>query len=297
MAGPEHQLPLPANLVAAARCDGRTGWLATLSESVARIAAAWSLTVGPPFEPGGSAAWVAPARTRDGSDRVLKVTWRHPEADDEAAGLALWAGDGAVRLYAAEDVDGETTALLLERCRPGTTLAATLPGPAQDEVVAGLLRRLWRPPPARPRLRPLQVMCDMWADEAEAKLAAADGPPRLDPGLVRDGLALFRSLPASAPAEVVLCTDLHAENVLAAEREPWLVIDPKPWAGDPTYDALQHMLNSPDRLHTEPRSLVDRVAGLCDLDAGRLGLWLFARCVEESPSWPELAGVAEAMAP
>ncbi|MEJ7707713.1 MAG: aminoglycoside phosphotransferase family protein [Nocardioidaceae bacterium] len=28
--------------------------------------------------------------------------------------------------------------------------------------------------------------------------------------------------------------DLHYENVLAADREPWLVIDPKPMSGDPT---------------------------------------------------------------
>jgi streptomycin 6-kinase len=42
---------------------------------------------------------------------------------------------------------------------------------------------------------------------------------------------------------VLLCTDLHAENVLAAEREPWLAIDPKPCIGDPAFDAIQHMLN------------------------------------------------------
>jgi streptomycin 6-kinase len=297
MAGPEHPLPLPANLVAAARDEGRGGWLTTLPDTVARLAATWSLTVGPPFQPGGQTAWVAPARTRDGADRVLKVAWRHPEARDEAAGLRLWAGDGAVRLFAAEDAGADTSALLLERCRPGTTLAATLAGPAQDVVVAGLLRRLWRPPPAGHGFRSLQAMCDDWAAGAEARLAAGGRPPGLDPGLARDGLALLRSLPATASAEVVLCTDLHAENVLAAERAPWLAIDPKPYAGDPTYDVLQHMLNCSDRLHADPRALVERLAGLLDLDAGRLALWLFARCVQESPGQPSLAAVAAALAP
>ncbi len=65
------------------------------------------------------------------------------------------------------------------------------------------------------------------------------------PELARQGADLFRSLPATATEERLLCTDLHAENVLAAEREPWLVIDPKPFVGDPTYDALQHLLQLP----------------------------------------------------
>jgi streptomycin 6-kinase len=85
-------------------------------------------------------------------------------------------------------------------------------------------------------------MCDTWADEFERKDPAASAPKRvLDPGLARDGIALFRTLPATAEREVLLCTDLHAGNVLAARRKPWLVIDPKPHLGDPTYDPLQHM--------------------------------------------------------
>jgi streptomycin 6-kinase len=31
---------------------------------------------------------------------------------------------------------------------------------------------------------------------------------------------------------VLLHQDLHGDNVLAAEREPWLVIDPKPLVGE-----------------------------------------------------------------
>ncbi len=107
----------------------------------------------------------------------------------------------------------------------------------------------------------------------------------------------FRELPSSATHETLLCTDLHAGNVLAAEREPWLVIDPKPYRGDPTYDALQHMLNCESRLLADPRGLVRRMAGLLDFDPDRLRLWLFARCVQESPDWPMLARVARTVAP
>ncbi|MGH8933664.1 MAG: aminoglycoside phosphotransferase family protein [Egibacteraceae bacterium] len=105
-------------------------------------------------------------------------------------------------------------------------------------------------------------------------------------------LRLFRTLPATAGRAVRLSTALQAGNVLAAEREPWLVIDPKPYVGDPTYDPLQHMLNCDERLGADPRGLAHRMADLLGPDRERLLLWLFARCVQESPDRPELADVA-----
>jgi len=119
----------------------------------------------------------------------------------------------------------------------------------------------------------------------------------LDPGLARAGIALFRELPATADTRVLLCTDLHAGNVLAAAREPWLAIDPKPHVGDPAYDPLQHMLNCEERLHADPRGLARRMAALLDLDPDRVLSWLFARCVQESAEWPALADVARTIAP
>jgi streptomycin 6-kinase len=293
MVSSDHPLPLPRNLVQAAMDDGREAWLATLPNTVAKLAELWSVTVGAPFQPGGQTAWVAPVRDAAGHERVMKVGWRHPEALHEAEGLRAWAGEGAVRLYAAEEL-GDTMGLLLERCRPGSHLASR-PDDEQDLVVSGLLRRLWSVSAAGPPFRPLQVMCDQWADEFEAKIAA--GRSSLDPGLAREGIGLFRSLPATADREVLLCTDLHAENVLAAEREPWLLIDPKPYVGDPAYDPLQHLLNSAERLRADPRGLAARLADLLDVDRDRLILWLFARCVQESPDWPQLADVALQLAP
>src|SRR5439155_15671600 len=124
--------------------------------------------------------------------------------------------------------------------------------PEQDVVVAGLLRVLWAQPPVAYPFRPLADMCAAWAGEFEAGYAASGSADRIDPGLARAGIALFRELPATAGEQVLLCTDLHAENILAAEREPWLVIDPKPYVGDPAYDVLQHMLNCEDRLAAHP---------------------------------------------
>jgi streptomycin 6-kinase len=67
--------------------------------------------------------------------------------------------------------------------------------------------------------------------------------------------------------------------------------------GDPTYDVLQHALNCDQRLQSDPRGLVRRLADLLELDGERLELWLFARCVVESADWPGLAQVATAIAP
>jgi streptomycin 6-kinase len=96
---------------------------------------------------------------------------------------------------------------------------------------------------------------------------------------------------------VLLCTDLHGDNILAARREPWLVIDPKPYLGDPAYDVLQHMLNCEGRLAADPAGLAARMAGLTGTDAGRVRQWLFARSVQESIGSPLMREVATRLAP
>lgn len=287
------RLPMPRNLVAAARRQGREEWLKTVPTTVRELEERWSLVVGEPFDPGGETSWVAPTRSTGGTELVLKVAWRHTEADHEADGLRAWDGNGAVRLHAAAEYD-QTLALLLERCVPGTTLSSR-PEEEQDAVIVGLLRRLWVEPVLGHPFRPLQLMCDEWADEFEQKTAL--GRMTLDPVLAREGIELFRALPSTAERSVLLCTDLHAGNVLAAEREPWLIIDPKPYLGDPTYDVLQHLLNCEQRLRTDPHGLVRRVASVARLDPDRLLLWLFARCVQESPDQPTLGEVAHRIAP
>ena len=288
------RLVLPRNLEIAAEGEGRQEWLAmTLPTALGQARRMWSLTVGEPFQPGGQTAWVAPATDAAGAGLVLKIGWPHAEAAHEADGLRAWAGSGAVRLRAAHDF-GDATALLIERCVPGTPLSRR-PEPEQDTTIAALLRRLWIEPERDHPFPSLQLMCRRWAEEFEQRAGA--GQVRLDPGLARAGIALFRELPATATSQVLLCTDLHAGNVLAAAREPWLVIDPKPHVGDPAYDPLQHMLNCGERLRSDPRGLARRMASLLGLDPGRVLLWLFADCVVQSPEWPSLAAVARSVAP
>ncbi|NDL58054.1 aminoglycoside phosphotransferase family protein [Phytoactinopolyspora mesophila] len=109
-------------------------------------------------------------------------------------------------------------------------------------------------------------------------------------------MQLFRSLPRTTTDQVLLCTDLHARNILAAEREPWLVIDPKPYLGDPAYDPLQHMLHQ-QRLRQDPHAYAQRMADLLGLQVERLTQWLFARCVKECIGLPQLRDVVVRLAP
>ena len=290
------EFTLPTNLVEAAGRDPtpeRRQWITTLPGLVEGYAERWGLDVGEPFQPGGQCSWTAPVRDAAGADLVLKVGWWHWEAAHEGAGLRAWDGAGAVRIV-GERVERPTVALLLERCRPGTPLAVLADEPEQDLVVAGLLRRLWRDPPHGHPFRPLSVMADAWADAAAR--GHAGRPGALDAGIVRAGLQLMRELARSGDRSSLLCTDLHAENVLAAEREPWLVVDPKPFVGDPAYDLTQHLYNCPARLRADPAGLAARMADLTGVDPERARLWLLARAVQESWLTPWLADVARRLA-
>ena len=274
--------------------SARSDWVGRLPEIVARLAEHWSLRLDAPYQPGGECAWVAPVRTPAGARLVLKAGWRHDEAASEFDGLRAWDGSGTVLAHDCRVVD-DTIALLLERCEPGTPLAATASEREQDVVIAGLLRRLWSVRVPGRGFRSLRVMCDAWAAEFDRRVAGVALP--LDPGLVRAGIDLLRALPRSAGQSALLATDLHASNVVAARREPWLVIDPKPYVGDPAYDCTQHMLNCDTRLFTDPAGMARRMADLLDLDAGRVTQWLIVRCVEGSISRPALRPVATALSP
>lgn len=307
--------PLPARL-AEGDDPGLAAWRDQLPQLVQELLARWELTASAPFSPGGSSAWVAPVRDADGAERVVKVAWAHEESRDEVAGMVAWQGRGAARVHRSE-LRGETAALLLDRVLPGTPLAELLTWPERDEVIAAVARGLWRPPSellpgemvgtevvdtdvaGGAGFRPLSQMCAGWADSAQQRADAGLSPLPRD--LVDHGLALFRELPVQWDGEdVLLATDLHPGNVLAAtgasmegsavadgvvedgSGRRWVLIDPKPYVGDPHYDVLQHMFNDPDRLRAQPGPFADRMAGLAGLDPHRSRRWLLARCVQEA---------------
>jgi streptomycin 6-kinase len=114
------------------------------------------------------------------------------------------------------------------------------------------------------------------------------------------GLELFGELPTTAPQAVLLHTDLHPGNVLRAQRERWLAIDPKPFIGDPAFDATQHLLNCSDRVRRDPQSTIASFADLLGVERERVRLWIFARAAAQPrDEWNRhrWQTIAEALAP
>jgi streptomycin 6-kinase len=269
------ELKIPGRLAANCRAaPERAAWLNRLPDALRNLERRWSLSIGVPFDDQhSSCAWVAPVALADGTPAVLKFGMPHMEGEHEFQGLRFWNGDPTVRLLASDD---ELGAMLLERCEPGRPLS-TRPEAEQDVVIAGLLRRLWRSPSAPHTFRPLSAMTEYWS-----KQTLMDAGRWPDTGLVREGLRLLQELPRTAPNDdVLLATDLHAANVLRSEREPWLVIDPKPFTGDPAYDATQHLFNCRARMRSDPYGTIGRFADLLGVDRERVRLWLFARAAAE----------------
>lgn len=265
---------IPSNLASAcAKSPVRRRWLEDLPRVISEMTTRWSITLGRPFEGDDvSCAWVAPATRSDGTSAVLKLGMPHFEGEHEIEGLRLLDGDPTIRLIEADD---DLNAMLLERCTPGTALRA-LPEAEQDVIIAALLRRFRRLPPAHHSFRHLLEMLRHWSDET-----IRDKARWHDAELVSEGLRAFEEMAAPAPSDVLLATDLHAGNVLRAEREPWLVIDPKPFVGDPAYDATQHLLNCRERLRSRPRDTIQSLADLLEVDHELVRRWTFARLAAE----------------
>lgn len=238
--------------------------MARLPVIVDELARDWSLQVGRPFQPRRSRilGGAGPECGRCARRAEGRLAPRRGVARGGRVTRMGRSCRGSVVRCGRDRPDERTAAGNLRTRHP---LSRVLRSRQQDAVVAGLLRRLWIQPPAGHPFRALESMCAWWADEFEDKYAAASGP-RLDQGLARAGIELFRALPSTAERSVLLATDLHPDNVLAAEREPWLVIDPKPYVGDPTYDPLQHMVHFPHRLRADPVGFVRRMADLLGLD-------------------------------
>jgi streptomycin 6-kinase len=287
------KLKIPSRLAAIChKTPERAAWLDHLPDVLRRLEDLWALTPDAPLdgeEP--SCSYVAAVRSADGTPTVLKIAIPHMEGEHEIHGLRFWGGDATVRLLRADDDLG---AMLLERCKPGTTLRV-LAEHDQDVVISGLLRRLWRSPSSPHPFRSLSTLTEYWTSET---LGQIEQWP--DVGLVREGLQLLKELPRNASSKVLLATDLHAGNVVRAEREPWLVIDPKPFVGDPAYDATQHLFNCRTRLRLDPDRTIRSFADLAGIEHERVRLWTFARAAAEPrEDWSnnDLLSLARSIAP
>jgi streptomycin 6-kinase len=198
-------------------------WLERVPDLVNECVDEWGLRLGKPYD-AGAAGYAVRADLPDGTLAVLKLIYPHREAEYEAEALSFWDGDGAVRLLA---YDEDRWAMLIERCEPGTLLAKKDADAALD-VFAALLPRLWKP--AGDPFRPLAEEAAEWIEYLPREWERTGRP--FERRLVDAAIDVLQSLSSSQGEQVLLHQDLHGDNVLAAQREPWLAIDPKPLVGE-----------------------------------------------------------------
>jgi len=252
--------------------DRGAAWLEQLPERIKRFEQLWSIQVEAPF-PNLSYNYVAPARRADGSRAVLKLGVPNRELNTEIEALRLYDGRGIARVLEAEPTEG---ALLLERLTPGTPLMAVVDDDAATEIAGQVMRQLWRPlPPNHPFPSVAQ-----WAGGLARLRSGYDGSTGpLPADLVARAEAVFRGLLDSSTEPVLLHGDLHHQNILAAQRAPWLALDPKGVAGEPAYEVGALMRNpspQPGAVLARRATILAEVLGL---ERERLLAWSFAQAV------------------
>ncbi|MFI9744332.1 aminoglycoside phosphotransferase family protein [Streptomyces sp. NPDC052494] len=231
----------------------------------------WGLRVTGPSMHGVASLVLPVERVADGGRAALKMQLLDDESEGEPGGLRAWDGAGAVRLV---EHDAGTGTMLLEWLDAARPLSSVVDTREALRIVAGLLARLVAVP-APPGLRTLgDIAAAMLADvpEAAARLSAADA------AVLRDCAAAVREV-VGEPGDRLLHWDLHLDNVLAADREPWLAIDPKPLAGDPGFDLLPALK---DRFDPDPDELLWRFDLLAEVvgDRRRAVAWTLGRVLQ-----------------
>lgn len=263
----------------AANGDAGRAWLDRLPSLIHELRELWSITeIGSPFE-GGCVAYVAPVVLRDGSRAVLKVNLPDEETECEADALSVWNGHGGVRLLQSDRSRG---AMLLERLEPGTPLAEDPDRNAAIAVACSLLRRLWIAPPDPHPFRSVASVARQYEDMLPAQYSDAGRP--FSESLLDGAIELCREFAQDHGHGTIANRDFHLGNILAARREPWLVIDPKPLVGDPAFDTA-HLVRSllPDPIAMpEFERLVTAIAGYLELPPERIAQWVFVRSIENA---------------
>ncbi len=243
-------------------------WLDELPDRLRTLCEKWSLA--PDWDgAAGNVSLVVPV-TRNGQRHMLKVQWPHAECALEADALRVWNGDGAINILAH---DGAAHALLLEHCCPGTHLSdAGHPDPIG--VVIDLLPRLWKP--VGQPFRTLRDEAAAWASSLYRDWEDAGKPCR--EYLVDAAHGYLSDLKDTQGDAVLLHQDLHGHNIIAAERRPWLAIDPKPLRGEREF-SVAPIVRSMEFGHSRANTMyrLDRLTAELPLDRQRALGWTIAQ--------------------
>lgn len=261
--------PFPESLRWLSGSEAGQAWLERLPDLVASACEQWGLTPEAPFAD-GYCSLAMPVHLDTGVAAVLKIQYPDRESEQEAAALSTWAGNGAVRLLEHSE---ELHALLIERCLPGGYLSE-LEHDAALTVLLDLVPRL-----AVPASDPFTTLTDEalhWAQTLTETWNVAGRP--FERSLVDRAVDVLQAQAKSQGPQVLIHQDLHPDNVLRAEREPWLAIDPKPLVGELEF-AVAPIVRAAELGHTRELTLrrLDILSAELGLDRTRARDWTFAQ--------------------
>ncbi|MFB4289851.1 aminoglycoside phosphotransferase family protein [Nonomuraea sp. ATR24] len=255
-------------------------WLAGLPRLGGELLDRWRLRPDGPAAY-GMASLVLPVRQPDGTPAVLKLQQLREETAGAAAGLRAWNGNGIVRLL---DHDEQSGAQLLERLDATRTLSSVADDDAAMRILADLMARLTSIP-APSDLRRLSGIATAMLDQAPQAVPALRDPD--EQRLVRTCASAVAEL-IGEPGDRLLHWDLHYDNILAGEREPWLAIDPEPLAGDPGFELLPALDNRWEQVEATgdvARAVLRRFDLLTEtlgLDRNRAVGWTLGRVLQNA---------------
>ena len=257
---------------------GRNAWVDGLPRLAADVLCRWEL------RPDGAAthgmaAVVLPVVRDDGTPAVLKLQEPRNETTGAMIGLRTWDGVGVVRLL---DGDAASGAMLLERLHADRPLSIVDVDDEATGILAGLLARLVAVPAPEGLRHLADVAAAMLAEAPRAAAALADPAEQR---LVRTCAAAVAEL-VGEPGDRLLHWDLHHDNVLAGDREPWLAIDPESLAGDPGFDLLPALDSCWERVASDVDRMIlrrfDQLTEAIGGDRRRAVGWTLGRVLQNA---------------
>jgi streptomycin 6-kinase len=277
-------------------------WLADLPILLKNCEQRWDIRIQVPFEL--TFNYVAPALRADGTPVVVKISPNNASLNDELQALIFWNGHGAVQVLEHDSAQG---VMLLERLNPGIPLVTVEDDEAATHIFAHVARQIAVPLPAVHNFDPVEA----WADDLRAlRQYYQGGTGPLPKDLIELAEGLFAELLPSQAPRVLLHGDLHHWNILSAQRQSWLAVDPQGKIGEPCVEVgawLRNPIPGLFKRHNPQRLLARRVDILVEtlgFDRQRILGWGICRAVlsawwsiedskNEVSGWQDVMQVAE----
>ncbi len=255
---------------------GYTGktWLANLPALITKCEKRFNIKISQAFEH-QSLSFTARATQADGTKIVIKLCVPTSEVDNEINALEFMNGDGIVNLL---NSDGENGIVLLERLTPGAMLTTVGDDLEATRIAANVMQKI-----GKTIERPYTFQTTaLWFDRLDQPIKL---PTDFPAALIDQAKKMAMALHQSMGEAVLLHGDLHHFNILSANRQPWLAIDPKGIVGEREYEIGAFLRNPIPEIATTMDTKkvlarrLDLLANILEFDRQKLCAWGFAQAV------------------